>query len=62
MEVTRRKFVQVMTGAASLVCAGLFWVGRRASPRRVVRALRLGKYPGEVVPMEDVCQQSKWSG
>jgi hypothetical protein len=62
MEVTRRRFVQVLAGAASALCAGLFWVGRKASPRRVVRALRLGTYPGEVVPMEDVGQQSKWSG
>jgi hypothetical protein len=62
MEVTRRKFVQVVAGAASALGAGLLWVGRRASPRRVVRALRLGKYPGEAVPMDDVGKQSKWSG
>jgi hypothetical protein len=62
MEVTRRKFVQVIAGAASALGAGLWWIGRKASPRRVVRALHLGKYPGAVVPMEDVRQQSKWSG
>jgi hypothetical protein len=62
MEVTRRKFVQVMIGTASALGAGLFWVGRKASPRRVVRALHLGQYPGQVVPMEDVGKQSKWSG
>jgi hypothetical protein len=62
MEVTRRKFVQVLTGAGSAFWAGFYWVGRKASPRRVVRALRLGKYPGEVVPMEDVGKRSKWSG
>ncbi len=62
MEVTRRKFVQVLAGAGSALSAGLFWIGRKASPRRVVRALRLGRYPGEVVPMQDVSQQAKWSG
>jgi hypothetical protein len=62
MEVTRRKFVRVVGGAVSALCVGLGWIGRKASPRRVVRALHLGQYPGQVVPMEDVGKQSKWSG
>jgi len=62
MEMTRRRLVQALAGAASAVCAGLYWAGQRASPRRVVRAIRLGRYPGEVAPMEDICKQSKWSG
>jgi len=62
MEMTRRRFVRAIAGAASAICGGLYWVGQRASPRRIVRAVRLGKYPGEVVPMGDIGRQSKWSG
>ncbi len=62
MEMTRRRFVRVIAGAASAFCAGLGWLNHRASPHRIVRALRLGRYPGEVVPMDDIGKQSKWSG
>jgi hypothetical protein len=62
MEVTRRKFMGVLAGVAAAVGAGLDWVGRKVSPRRVVRAVRLRRYPGEVVPMDDLSEQSKWSG
>jgi hypothetical protein len=60
--MTRRRFVRVITGTTSALCGGLCWLSQRAAPHRVVRALRLGKYPGEVVPMEDIGKQSKWSG
>jgi hypothetical protein len=62
MEITRRRFVRAVAGAASAACVGLCWVGQRVSPRRIVRAVRLGKYPGVVVPMDDISKQSKWSG
>ncbi len=62
MEMTRRRLVRTLTGAASAVCVGLCWVGQKVSPRRMVRAVRLGRYPGKVVPMNDVSKQSKWSG
>jgi hypothetical protein len=62
MEMTRRRFVRIITGVASAFCGGLYRLSQRAVPRRVVRALRLGKYPGEVVPMGDMGKQSKWSG
>ena len=60
--MTRRKFVRRVAGAASALCLGLCWVGRKASPRRIVRAVRLGKYPGRIVPMGEIGKQSKWSG
>ncbi len=62
MEMTRRKFVRSVAGAASAVCAGLDWFGRKASPRRIVRAVRLAKYPGRIVPLGVIGSQSKWSG
>jgi len=62
MEMTRRRLVRVLVGAASAVCVSLCWVGQMMSPRRIVRAARLGKYPGVVVPMDDISKQSKWSG
>jgi hypothetical protein len=62
MEMTRRTFVRALVGAASAAGAGLAWLGRTVSPRRMVRAVRLGKYPGDVVPMGDISRQSKWSG
>jgi hypothetical protein len=62
MEMTRRKLVQIMAGAASAICGGLYWAGQRASPRRIARAVGVGKYPGKVVPMGDITKQSKWSG
>lgn len=54
--------MRAVAGAASAACVGLCWVGQRVSPRRIVRAVRLGKYPGVVVPMDDISKQSKWSG
>ena len=54
--------MRVLVGAASAVCVSLCWVGQMMSPRRIVRAARLGKYPGVVVPMDDISKQSKWSG
>ncbi len=62
MEMTRRTFVRALVGAASAAGAGLAWLGHKTSPRRIVRAVRLGKYPGDVVPMGDISKQSKWSG
>ena len=62
MEMTRRRFVRVLAGSLSAVGAGLCWVGQRVSPRRIVRAVRLGRYPGQVVPMGDMRKQSRWSG
>jgi hypothetical protein len=54
--------MRVLAGAVSALGAGLCWVGGRASPRRILRAVRSGKYPGTVVAMGDIGNQSKWSG
>jgi hypothetical protein len=63
--VTRRSFIQKLmkAGSAILVCTS--WLAKKAAPRKFVRAVRLGKYPGRVKPLgdpPDVGGQSKWSG
>ena len=60
--MTRRKFVLKCIKAASLIVAGVSWLGEKASPRKFVRAIGLKKYPGPVKPLGDIREQSKWSG
>jgi len=60
--MTRRKFVRGITGVLSALGLGWCWIARAVSPRRVVRTVRLGKYPGRIVPMGDIRKQAKWSG
>ena len=62
MEMTRRGFLCRVAGVVSAICAAAGWIGRKAVPRRVVRADRPAAYPGTVVPMGDIRIQSKWSG
>ena len=60
--MTRRKFAQAIAGGLSSVGFALCWMVRAVSPRRVVRAARLARYPGRIVPMADIRKQAKWSG
>jgi hypothetical protein len=60
--MTRRKFLYRIGVAASAIGGCLCWMGRKALPRRVVRADRVERYPGTIVPMGDIRTQSKWSG
>ena len=60
--MTRRRFVHAIAGGLSSVGFGLGWMARAVSPRRAVRAVRLRRYPGSIVPMGDIRQQAKWSG
>ncbi|MCU0916352.1 MAG: hypothetical protein MUC88_17585 [Planctomycetes bacterium] len=60
--MTRRRFVRVLASTISAIGAGLCWAGQRILPRRIARAVHLGQYPGQVVPMGDIRRQSKWSG
>ena len=62
MEMTRRTFVRGIAGVLSALGAGWGWIARIVSPRRVVRAVPFGKYPGRIVPMGDIRRQAKWSG
>lgn len=60
--MTRRKFIQELIKAGSAIIIGVCWVAKKASPRRLVCAVRLKKYPGLLKPLQDVNKQSKWSG
>jgi len=60
--MTRRKFIQKLVKAGSVVVLGVCWVSRKASPRKFVRAIRIKRYPGSVETLRDIHKQGKWSG
>lgn len=60
--MTRRKFIQKLITAGSVMIAGASWLVRKAAPRKFVRAFRVKKYPGSLRPLRDLSKQSKWSG
>jgi hypothetical protein len=60
--MTRRKFIQELIKAGSAIIVGAYWIAKKAAPRRFVRALGLKKYPGSLKPLQDIHEQSKWSG
>jgi hypothetical protein len=60
--MTRRKFIQQFLKAGAAVIVGACWIAKKASPRRFIRAVKLGKYPGSLRPLPDIHKQSKWSG
>jgi hypothetical protein len=60
--MTRRKFIQDLIKGGAAIIVGVCWLAEKASPRKFIRAVRLGKYPGSLKPLQDVHKQSKWSG
>ncbi len=60
--MTRRKFIRKLIKAGSAIIAGGWWLAKKATPRKFVRAARLKKYPGSLKPLGDIHKQSKWSG
>jgi hypothetical protein len=60
--MTRRKFIQELIKVGSAIIVGVYWLAKKAAPRKFVRAVRLKKYPGFLKPLQDVHKQSKWSG
>ncbi|MBW8038573.1 MAG: hypothetical protein FVQ85_01080 [Planctomycetes bacterium] len=60
--MTRRKFIQKLITAGSVMIAGASWLVKKAAPRKFVRAFRVKKYPGSLRPLRDLSKQSKWSG
>ena len=60
--VTRRKFIQKLIHAGSVIVAGGLWLTRKTAPRKFIRAIGLKKYPGSLRPAGDISKQSKWSG
>jgi hypothetical protein len=66
MEVTRRGFIgKLVTGCGLLSAAWRLLAGDEPETnkqRRTTEFVRLGAYPGKVVPMGDIHTQAKWSG
>ncbi len=60
--MTRRKFIQKIAGAGLAIIDGLWWLVKKAAPRRFVRAFGMKKYPGSVKTLPNTYDQSKWSG
>ena len=60
--MTRRKFMLKLINAGAGIVAGAWWLAKKAAPRKFVRAVRLKKYPGSLKPLQDINEQSKWSG
>jgi hypothetical protein len=60
--MTRRKFIQKLIKAASVIIVSAGWLAKKTSPRRFVRAVRLKVYPGSLRPLPDISKQAEWSG
>jgi hypothetical protein len=60
--MTRRKFIQKLIHAGSVVIASTCWLAKKAAPRKFVRAIKVKNYPGSLRPLRDIYKQSKWSG
>ena len=60
--MTRRKFIRNVVKAVTAIVVGTWWLARKASPRKFVRAFKLNKYPGSLKPLQNIHKQSKWSG
>jgi hypothetical protein len=60
--MTRRKFIQELLKGGAAIIIGVSWLAEKTLPRKFVRAVRLGEYPGSLKPLKDIHKQSKWSG
>lgn len=60
--MTRRKFIQKLIKASSVIVVGVCWLAKRASPRKFVRAVRLRKYPGSLGRLRNIDKEGEWSG
>ncbi len=60
--MTRRKFVQKLMKAGSVIIFGAWWLAKKAVPRKFVWAVKTKKYPGRLKPLRDISKQSKWNG
>lgn len=60
--MTRRKFIDRAIKTVSAIIAGMFWLAKKAQPRKFVRAFRFKGYPGSLGPLRNINKQGKWSG
>jgi hypothetical protein len=64
MELKRRQFMKLLLGAAAVLAVAGWGLIRRASPRRVIQAWRVRRYPGPVRALDEaqVRQPGPWAG
>jgi hypothetical protein len=60
--MTRREFIQFVLKTASAIAVGTYFITKKVSPRKFIRAVRQKKYPGSVRMLSDINTQGKWSG
>ena len=58
----RREFLQKLIAGFSTVPVGIWWLAKKASTPKFVRAVRVREYPGPLRPLGDISKQGKWSG
>lgn len=61
MEMKRRAFLQGLIAAAVVPVVVIKWLAVDV-PQKVYLACRSKKYPGGVVPLNDISGPAKWSG
>ena len=44
------------------IVAGTWFLAKKVTPRKFVRAAKLNKFPGLVKPLQKIESQGKWSG
>jgi len=60
--MTRRKFIKKAIQASSAIVVGVWWLAKKAVPRRFVQAVKTKKYPGSLKPLQNIFKPAKWSG
>ncbi len=60
--MTRRQFIRTLFMAGAAASIGLFRMAQQAVPRRMIRAVATGRYPGRLRPLRQVDQPGKWRG
>ena len=60
--MTRRNFLQVISGTLSAGLAALYRLTKKTVPRKFTRAARYKNYPGHIGNHNDINNVGKWSG
>lgn len=60
--MTRRKLLRKLFEMVVAITAGAWWLVRKASPRRFIRAVKLDKFPGSLKSLQNIENRGKWSG
>lgn len=61
--MNRRNFLKTLIGTSALILIGSLKAIAQSEPvQKVIRALKLGKYPGKIKPLGKVTQGDKYLG